>query len=297
MNRRSFLTLLGNSAAALAWPLAAGAQQSDDMRALQFRILRLQAEAAADKFFDFISGIESQIGWTTQLRWSAGTIEQRHLDGLRLVRQVPAITELAQLDPAGIEQLKLSRLGMGAVASNADFSQDPKFTEAVAHKVYYGPVYLRRQSEPYMTLSLAGTRRDAGVSVAEVNLKLIWDVIKAMNVGERSVAYVLNAQNRVIAHSNFRVDIHRDAAGRITVDTDLSLFQDDFSSLAHVQAARTAIANGTRSGSQFAQDINGGKMLTAYALVARPLGFLPFLDRLGWLVCVELQAGGNAPAQ
>jgi hypothetical protein len=144
------------------------------------------------------------------------------------VRQVPAITELAQLDAAGIEQLKLSRLGMGAAASNADFSQDPKFTEAVAHKVYYGPVYLRRQSEPYMTLSLAGTRRDAGVSVAEVNLKLIWDVIKAINVGERGVAYVLDAQNRVIAHSNFRVDILRDAAGRITVDADLSLFQHDF---------------------------------------------------------------------
>ena len=31
--------------------------------------------------------------------WSAGTIEQRRFDGLRLLRQVPAITELAQLDP------------------------------------------------------------------------------------------------------------------------------------------------------------------------------------------------------
>ena len=93
------------------------------------------------------------------------------------LRQVPAITELAQLDSTGKEQLKVSRLAMDVVGSMADFSQDPKFTEAVAHKVYYGPVYFRRESEPYMTLALAGTRRDAGVSVAEVNLKLIWDVI------------------------------------------------------------------------------------------------------------------------
>jgi hypothetical protein len=29
----------------------------------------------------------------------------------------------------------------------------------VAKKVYYGPVYFRRESEPYMTLALAGARR------------------------------------------------------------------------------------------------------------------------------------------
>ena len=48
----------------------------------------------------------------------------------------------------------------------------------------YGPVYFRRESEPYMTLAVAGTRRD-GVSVAEVNLKLIWDVISQIKVGQR----------------------------------------------------------------------------------------------------------------
>src|SRR5207237_928221 len=124
--------------------------------------------------------IESQVGWTTQPPWSAGTIDQRRFDGLRLLRQVPAITELAQLDSAGKEQLKVSRLAMDVVASQGDMSSEPKFAEAVAKKVYYGPVYFRRESEPYMMLALAGTRRDAGVSVAEVNLKLIWDVITAI---------------------------------------------------------------------------------------------------------------------
>jgi hypothetical protein len=60
---------------------------------------------------------------------------------------------------------------MDVVASGADLSNDPKFTEAAARKVYYGPVYFRRESEPYMTQAIAGTRRDAGVSVAEVNLR------------------------------------------------------------------------------------------------------------------------------
>src|SRR5260370_17467110 len=89
---------------------------------------------------------------------------------------------------------------MDVVASGGDFSNDPKFAEAAAKKVYYGPVYFRRESEPYMTLAIAGTRRDAGVSVAEVNLKLIWDVVSQIKVGERGHAYVVDAQGRLIAH-------------------------------------------------------------------------------------------------
>src|ERR671937_1966976 len=102
------------------------------------RIQREQAESAAAKIGQFIKEIESQVGWTTQLPWSAGTIDQRRFDGLRLLRQVPAITELSQLDSSGREQLRVSRLAMDVVASQADFSKEPKFAEAVAHKVYYG---------------------------------------------------------------------------------------------------------------------------------------------------------------
>src|SRR6266516_4413562 len=169
-------------------------------KASLIRIQREQAEAAAAKIGQFIKEIESQIGWTTQLPWSAGTLEQRRFDGLRLLRQVPAITELAQLDATGHEQLRVSRLAMDVVGSQADFSKDPKFIDALAHKVYYGPVYFRRESEPYMTVALAGTRRDAGVSVAEVNLKLIWDVVSQIKVGQHGQAYVVDAQGRLIAH-------------------------------------------------------------------------------------------------
>ena len=66
---------------------------------------------------------------------------------------------------------------MDVLNSGIDLSKEPKFKEAITHKVYYGPVYFRRNSEPYMTLAVAGTRRAAGVSIAEVNLKFIWDVV------------------------------------------------------------------------------------------------------------------------
>jgi signal transduction histidine kinase len=225
------------------------------------RIQREQAEAAATKIGQFIKEIESQVGWTTQLPWSAGTIDQRRFDGLRLLRQVPAITELSQLDATGREQLRVSRLAMDVVASKADFSKEPKFVEAVARKVYYGPVYFRRESEPYMTLALAGTRRDAGVSVAEVNLKLIWDVVSQIKVGQRGQAYVVDSQGRLIAHP----------------DISLVLRNTDLSRLAQVQAARASGAGGATEQLQTADDIQGRRVLTAYAHVA-PLGWLVFVE-------------------
>jgi signal transduction histidine kinase len=233
-------------------------------KASLIRIQREQAEAAAAKIGQFIKEIESQIGWTTQLPWSAGTLEQRRFDGLRLLRQVPAITELAQLDATGHEQLRVSRLAMDVVGSQADFSKDPKFLDALAHKVYYGPVYFRRESEPYMTVALAGTRRDAGVSVAEVNLKLIWDVVSQIKVGQHGQAYVVDAQGRLIAHP----------------DISLVLRNTDLSRLAQVGAARTTGAAVAPDQVQAAQDLQGRRVFTAHAPV----------DPLGWLVFVELPA-------
>src|SRR5712691_1904123 len=231
-------------------------------KAALIRIQREQAAAAAAKLGQFIREIESQLGWTTHLPWSAGLTEQRQFDALRLLSQVPAITELAQLDATGQERLRVSRLATDVVGSGADFATEPKFTEAVAHKVYYGPVYFRRDSEPYMTLSLAGTRRDAGVSVVEVNLKLIWDVVSQIKVGARGHAYVVDAQGRLIAHP----------------DISLVLRNTNMSQLAQVQAASGDAAGTASEPMQVAQNIQGHQVLTAYARV------MP----LAWLVFVEL---------
>jgi signal transduction histidine kinase len=230
-------------------------------KAALIRIQHEQAEAAAAKISQFIKEIESQLGWTTQLPWSAGSIEPRRFDALRLLRQVPAITELAQIDATGKERLRVSRLAMDVVDSGVDLSRDPKFTEAVAHKVYYGPVYFRRESEPYMTLSLAGTRKDAGVSIAEVNLKLIWDVVSQIKVGERGHAYVVGAQGRLIAHP----------------DISLVLRNTDMSKLTQVQAAQAGTANTDPESLQGARNIQGQEVLTASAPIA-PLGWTMFVE-------------------
>src|SRR6516165_7704428 len=227
-------------------------------KASLINIQREQASAAASKIEQSITEIESQVGWTTQLPWSDSTLEQRRFDAMRLLRQVPAITELAQIDATGHEQLRVSRLTNDVVGSGIDYSQKPEFAQAVAHKVYYGPVYFRRESEPYMTLSLAGTRRDDGVSITQVNLKLIWDVVSKIKVGEHGRAYVVDTDGRLIAHP----------------DISLVLLNIDMSRLAQVRGARAGSAT---QAVQEADDIGRHKVLTAYAPVNPP----------GWFVFVE----------
>src|SRR5260221_131503 len=95
------------------------------------RIQREQAEAAAAKIGQFIKEIESQLGWPTQLPWSAGAVDQRRFDALRLLRQVPAVTELAQADATGKERLRVSRIGMDVMATGPGPPQDPKLAEVV----------------------------------------------------------------------------------------------------------------------------------------------------------------------
>ncbi|HEY4472768.1 MAG TPA: cache domain-containing protein, partial [Stellaceae bacterium] len=184
-----------------------------ETKAALVRVQQEKAESAAQRIAEFVEEIKSQIGWTTHAQWAAGPLDQRRQDYVRLGRQVPAITELSQLDNEGKEQLKVSRLAMDTVGSEADFSQSPAFIEAKAHRAWFSPVYFRKESEPYMTLAMARDGRNAGVTVAEINLKLIWDVITALKIGQGGYAYVVDQRGRLIAHPDISLVLR---------DTDLS---------------------------------------------------------------------------
>jgi len=227
-----------------------------------------QAGAAAAKISQFIKEIEGNLGWTTHMSWAVPAMEQRELDGIRLMRQVPAISELGFLDDQGREQLHLSRQAMNQVGGNVDFSADERFKETVAKKVYYGPVTFRQGTAPYMTLAVAGARRDAGISVAEVNLTFIWDVVNQIHVGQTGKAYVVDARGRLIAHPDISLVLR---------NTDMSQLSQVRATLAGTSAAGQAV---------IALDVSGERVLAAHAKVAP----------LNWFVFVELpQSEANAP--
>jgi hypothetical protein len=171
-------------------------------KAALVELQREKAAAAATRIELFVKEIERQIGWTThpQLVTGKAALEQRRVDYFRLLRQVPAVTEVSQLDASGREQVYVSRLTMERTGSQLDFSSDPKFKEAAAGRIYFSPVYFRKESEPYMTVAMPSGGGTAGVTVAEVNLKFIWDVVSQIKIGKAGQAFVVDGRGQLIAH-------------------------------------------------------------------------------------------------
>src|SRR5262249_17927281 len=69
--------------------------------------------------------------------------------------------------------------------------------------------YFRKESEPYMTIAIAGRGDEAGVTVSEVNLKFIWDVVSQIKVGQAGHAYVVDARGLLIAHPDISLVLQK----------------------------------------------------------------------------------------
>ena len=173
-----------------------------DLRANLSLRLRAEANAAAARIQAFLDRVRSQLEWTVQLPWTDGADERHRLDVLLLMRQAPAITEVTLVDGNGAERLRVSRTDPDVVMSGVDRSADPAVIGARASHVWFGPLALHRGSEPFITVAVAGSRSSAGVTIGEINLKLIWEVISAIRVGKTGDAFVLDRAGRLVAHSD-----------------------------------------------------------------------------------------------
>jgi signal transduction histidine kinase len=177
-----------------------------------------------------------------------------------LLRRLPPVTELRWIDPAGRERLFVSRLATDAAESGADFSADPRFTGAHGGGTHVSPVYLRG-GEPFLSLSVGNPAPAAGVLVAEVNLRYVWDIVSRVRIGQDGLAYVVDSRGDLVSHP----------------DISLVLARTNLAQLPHVRDAIRRVPTARIE----TRNLAGAAVLAAGVPITR----------LGWTVVAELPAG------
>ena len=242
----------------------------DEQRAALVQVQRSNAQVAAQRITQFVKEIEAQLAWTTLVPLQPGALEARRLDALRVLRQSPAIVDLALVDGQGRERVSVSRVSLDRLDTGIDRSMERAFVDARRERIHYGPVTFRRETEPFMTLAVAGTRQEFGVAIAEINLKLIRDVVSRIQVGREGRAWVVDRSGRLVAHPDISL---------VLSNIDLSHRVAEIVERADEAATRGRVASSI-------EGLQGGRVLASYAQVAP----------MGWTVVVELpQAEADEP--
>ena len=218
-----------------------------------------KAVAAASRIEQYVRQISQNLAYAALPQLDMADNEMRRVEFAKLLRQAPEVTDIALIDADGKERNAVSRLGMDITGSARDRSDEPAFKLAKRATPWYGPVYFRKETEPYMTVAIRTGSDKGPVTVAEVNLKFIWDVVSRIKVGEKGKAYVL------------------DKAGNLVADPDIGLVlrKTNLATLAHVRNDVKFDKSGDPA--MVSHDLNGTTVLTAVAPIAA----------LDWRVFVE----------
>jgi class 3 adenylate cyclase/HAMP domain-containing protein len=167
-----------------------------------------KADATAKRIEQSISDLERQISWAT--RAYSNTLALRRADYTQLLTQVPAVSQLTYINGQGREELRLSRQTV-TVNSNADFSRDLRFTETMSLGTAYAPAYFR-DGRPFMSIGEQHSGFNAGVTVAEIDLRFLDEFLSDSQVGKLAFAYVVDPAGKVLASSSKGPDIGKDLA-------------------------------------------------------------------------------------
>ena len=230
-------------------------ENEDALSSLQYE----KAVAAASRIEQYVRQITQQLSFAAAPQLSADDHDLRRVEFLKLLRQAPEITDIAFVDAEGKERTAVSRLSMDVAGSARDRSADPAFVGAKRGQPWFGSVYFRKETEPYITVAVRTGGAKSPVTVAEVNLKFIWDVVSRIKVGDKGKAYVV------------------DAAGNLVADPDIGLVlrKTSLAALDHVKSAVSLDRAGEPV--MVSRDLSGVPVLTAVAPIAG----------LDWRVFVE----------
>src|SRR5207249_4484492 len=146
-----------------------------------------KAEATARRIEQSVDDFERQISFAT--RASATTVQQRAADYQLLLQQAPQIERLILLDADGKEQLRAPRGEKAVERSGVDYSADRRFRDArrfrdeQGQQVWLSPVYFDGP-DPILSIVMQHSGRNAGSTVAEINLKSLSRLVDSAQIGK-----------------------------------------------------------------------------------------------------------------
>ncbi len=122
--------------------------------------------------------------------------------------QYSAIDNLSLLDADGRVLSYHSRLELNQDLLTQSQKESESFRVPMSQGVtYFGPVRFDELSgEPVMIIAVPiialDTNKPEGVLVADVRLKEIWELVARIRPGQTGSSFIVDAENRVVAHSN-----------------------------------------------------------------------------------------------
>lgn len=235
-----------------------------ELRTQLATLQQVNAVSAAEKIGRFVSNIEGQSSGIRTLPADYDPSALR-FEAQRFLRQMQAVTNVRVVDVSGKERLFVSRFEIDRISGNQDMAGEDGVRVAKSGETYYSPVYFRKETEPYMTIVLPQAWRGGGITMIEVNLKAVWEVILPIRIGRSGFAYAVDRNGLLIAHP------------------DISLVLTKLNMLSAPEVA-AALADSTKQtaramneGTTLVVDIGGSRLLSTYVR-------LPALE---WFVFVQ----------
>jgi len=158
-----------------------------------------QAEAAAREIRVYLASIEDGLSMVAKLPWGRpgfGEATQRD-EFHRLMRSIPALTEVQALDDQGRERLSVSKLKPSRIDSLQLVEYSLRTKSMANSNIRYGDVFFGDGELPTLRLAHAAAH---GTVVATVDLRLLGDIVARLNMSEGESAYVIDQRGMLIAH-------------------------------------------------------------------------------------------------
>jgi signal transduction histidine kinase/CheY-like chemotaxis protein len=221
------------------------------------------ASASIDAYLRDIEGVLRSLSGRLAEGAATGR-EAQARDFREALKFEPAILSIRSLGSNFHETNFVSRLDPDRVESDTAQPAIANLLRDCTAAFCYGPVFVRDQTEPYVTLATRA-HQSGETLAAEISVRFIDDVLAKLSIGKAGRAYVVDLNGRLLAHPDLRTLLRR----------------SDVSQLPQVRQVKAALSQGqTELPSVWGESPDGGAVFSSATRIAGP----------DWLLYVEQPA-------